>query len=213
MKMRLLPFGFLILVLLAGFFASSPPAAQRSPVARVIIGSDTPELIPTFCAWQTFVEIVDISYQHSVLDRYLAQQAHFNRIPEYQAISSSVNKLIADFATYSRRELTRLGNKRVALQRKYEQEPMSPAELTDQLLLTFCEQVKMIKDSSDSLRDSLVALDPQVGATIWNRIIEFCATHIKQSMSMYSDETPGDLKIRAIWLEFDPQPIPIAGKR
>lgn len=200
----------LSIVLLVFSLSFSAPQTAKPILIR---GSETPELIPTFTAWETFTTVVEHCYENSILDSYLARNARLAEIPGYEPLSQSAVSLVADFASYSQRELKRIKNKQNDLRESHKRGLLTDSDLTDQFLSNIGEQVDFLTRSSETLRDKLVGLDPEVGSAVWNQLVFFCNTHIKESMSLSSDETEEDLAVRTVWKRFDPKPIPVHRKK
>jgi hypothetical protein len=90
---------------------------------------------------------------------------------------------------------------------------LSRFDLSDQMLSNINDQVTFLIRSCEKMRDTLVKLDQEVGSNVWNQLILFCNTHMKECMTLSSDETAEDLAIREAWKRFDPKQISIGRKK
>ena len=208
MKIRLIVSTFLSILLILSICLSASQTDKR----MILKGSETPELIPIFPAWQMFISTLDQSYQYNVLDSYLAKTVKLSQIGGYLPIKESVVALIADFASYSQREFTKISNKENDLRELHIRGVLTHSELSTQYLSNVAEQVTFLAQACEMLRNSLVKLDEQVGSAIWNQLVVFCKTHVREGMSFTSEGTAEDLAVQAIWKRFDPKPISVQRK-
>lgn len=212
MKTRLAFSTLSIILFLFSFSISAPQTAQPTHKPIIISGQRTPELIPTFLAWRNFIYDVDLASRHSIVDMYLSQTVRLSDIEGYSSLRSSVVQLVANFGTLTKREIIRINNKRVDFRESRERGQILQPEFSENMMSTVDEDVEALIRFCDLLRDSLVALDSEVGPAIWNQLVAFCNTNVKRGMSLTSDETPEDLAVRATWQRFEPKLMTIPRK-
>jgi len=185
-------------------------SANPPPQKRVISGKDLPQEIPSFVAWRFFIEAIVTASDRSYIDTYVDETMNLARFwHEQPALRQNVIALLVDEVTQAQHRIKELDNESYLLNQGQQKGILKLTEdaFEQQQLELERNQVKHLTKTCDAIRDALIKLDAQKGPEIWDAIIDFVDTHVKNGTAVSTDDRPTDRALFEIWNKFNPSKL------